>query len=61
MRLISASHHDLSEEVARGRFREDLLYRLNDYRISIPPLRARREDILHLARQFLIEANRELG
>ena len=61
VRLISASHHDLSEEVARGRFREDLLYRLNDYRISIPPLRARREDILHLARQFLIEANRELG
>lgn len=61
VRLISASHRDLTEEVTRGRFREDLLYRLNDYRISIPPLRDRREDILHLARQFLIEANGELG
>ena len=61
VRLISASHHDLSEDVAKGTFREDLLYRLCDYRISIPPLRARPEDILHLARHFLTEANLELG
>ena len=61
VRLISASHHDLAEDVAKGTFREDLLYRLCDYRIAIPPLRARQEDILHLARHFLAEANVELG
>jgi DNA-binding NtrC family response regulator len=61
VRLISASNHDLMDEVAKGTFRDDLLYRLCDYRISIPPLRARREDILHIAHQFLVEANAELG
>jgi DNA-binding NtrC family response regulator len=60
VRLICASNHDLLDAVAKGTFREDLLYRLCDYRISIPPLRARREDILHIAQQFLGEANAEL-
>jgi two-component system nitrogen regulation response regulator GlnG len=61
VRLISASHRDLAEEVAKGSFREDLLYRLCDYRIAIPPLRDRREDIPFIAGTFLNEANRELG
>ncbi|HYN79697.1 MAG TPA: sigma-54 dependent transcriptional regulator [Lamprocystis sp. (in: g-proteobacteria)] len=61
IRLISASNHDLTDAVAQHSFREDLLYRLCDYRISVPPLRARPEDILHIAQQFLIDANKELG
>jgi two-component system nitrogen regulation response regulator GlnG len=61
VRLISASNHDLTDAVTKGTFREDLLYRLCDYRIAIPPLRARPEDILHIAHQFLIDANKELG
>ena len=60
VRLVSASNHDLTDAVAKGTFREDLLYRLCDYRIALPPLRARQEDILHIAQQFLTEANREL-
>jgi len=61
VRLISASNHDLTDAVTKGTFREDLIYRLCDYRIALPPLRARPEDILHIAHQFLAEANRELG
>jgi DNA-binding NtrC family response regulator len=61
VRLISASNLDLSEAVRKGTFREDLLYRLYDYRVAIPPLRDRGQDILHIADQFLVEANQELG
>ncbi|WP_295428891.1 sigma-54 dependent transcriptional regulator [uncultured Thiodictyon sp.] len=61
VRLISASNQDLTEAVSKGTFREDLLYRLCDYRVAVPPLRARAQDILHIATQFLAEANRELG
>lgn len=60
VRLISASNRNLNECVVQGTFREDLLYRLCDYRILIPPLRERREDILHIARGFLAEVNAEL-
>jgi two-component system, NtrC family, response regulator AtoC len=52
-RLISATHRDLSKEVAAGRFREDLYYRLNVARIVIPPLRDRPEDIEPLAESIL--------
>lgn len=61
VRLISASNQDLVVAVAKGSFREDLLYRLCDYRIVVPPLRARTEDILPIALQFLAGANQELG
>ena len=52
-RIISATNADLAGEVASGRFREDLLYRLNTIEIRLPPLRERREDIAPLALHFL--------
>ena len=51
--VISATNANLSEEVAQGRFREDLLFRLNTVEIHLPPLRDRREDIPQLAGYFL--------
>jgi len=53
VRVLSATNADLLEEVAAGRFRQDLLFRLNTIEIRIPPLRERREDIALLARHFL--------
>jgi two-component system, NtrC family, response regulator AtoC len=60
-RVISATHRDLSQEVAAGRFREDLYYRLNVARIVIPPLRDRPEDIEPLAEQILRSVERRHG
>ncbi len=53
VRIFSATNADLAAEVKAGRFREDLLYRLNTIEIRIPPLRERREDIPLLAAEFL--------
>jgi DNA-binding NtrC family response regulator len=53
VRVLSATNADIDEEVAAGRFRKDLLFRLNTIEIRIPPLRERREDIPLLARHFL--------
>jgi len=53
IRVISATHRDLSKEVARGTFRQDLYYRLNVITVHIPALRERKEDILTLIRHFL--------
>jgi len=53
VRVISATNADLRAEVGAGRFREDLLFRLNTIEIRLPPLRERREDILPLAQYFL--------
>lgn len=53
VRVISATNANLTEEVAAGRFREDLLFRLNTIEIHLPPLRERREDISALASHFL--------
>jgi DNA-binding NtrC family response regulator len=53
VRLISATNSDLAAEVATGRFRQDLLFRLNTIQIHLPPLRERREDIDILAQHFL--------
>lgn len=57
LRLISATNKDLSAEVGRGHFREDLFFRLFSVEIIIPPLRERREDILPLALHFLEVTN----
>ena len=53
VRIVSATNADLREEVAAGRFRQDLLFRLNTVEIRIPPLRERRDDVLPLAEHFL--------
>ncbi len=53
VRIISATNSNLHDEVAAGRFRRDLLFRLNTIEIALPPLRDRREDIMPLANHFL--------
>jgi DNA-binding NtrC family response regulator len=57
-RIISATNSDLGEEVSAGRFRQDLLFRLNTVEILLPPLRDRREDIPLLAMHFLRQHER---
>src|SRR5205814_4093397 len=53
VRILSATNANLNEEVGQGRFRQDLLFRLNTIEIQLPPLRDRREDIPALATHFL--------
>ena len=53
VRIISATNANLIDEVAAGKFRQDLLFRLNTIEIKLPPLRDRREDIIPLANNFL--------
>jgi two-component system nitrogen regulation response regulator GlnG len=59
VRIIAATHRDLRQLIAQGRFREDLFYRLNVVPIHLPPLRDRRGDIQDLARYFLAAAARD--
>ena len=59
-RIIAASNVNVEDEIQAGRFRADLFYRLNEFGISLPALRDRREDIAHLARRFLDEVSMEL-
>jgi DNA-binding NtrC family response regulator len=60
-RVVAATNRNLDEEVARGGFREDLLYRLNVHTLITPPLRERREDIVPLAERFLEDTCRRFG
>ncbi len=61
VRVVAASNRNLEQEVATGRFREDLYYRLADVTLSLPPLREAPDTILPLALRFLREACEELG
>src|SRR5207249_8080455 len=58
VRIISATNANVSDEVAAGRFRQDLLFRLNTIEIPLPPLRDRRDDIPSLAAHFLDQHSR---
>ena len=61
VRIITATNRNLEKEVAEGRFRLDLYYRLNVFPIELPPLRERREDIPELALHFIKNFNRKTG
>jgi DNA-binding NtrC family response regulator len=60
-RILAATNVDLESHARKQLFRRDLLYRLKEFTVTVPPLRERREDIPHLATRFLDLANVELG
>ncbi|PFZ02282.1 sigma-54-dependent Fis family transcriptional regulator [Bacillus wiedmannii] len=61
VRFIAATHRNLREMVQSGEFREDLYYRLNVFEIDIPPLRERKEDMIHITEFLIKKLNGELG
>ena len=61
VRVVAATNKDLPAEIAAGRFREDLLYRLNVVPIEVPPLRARRADVAQLVAHFVSQMTRSGG
>jgi transcriptional regulator with GAF, ATPase, and Fis domain len=61
VRIITTTNRDLEEEVRKGRFRQDLYYRLNVFPITVPPLRQRKEDIPLMVQAFIERFSRKLG
>jgi DNA-binding NtrC family response regulator len=61
VRVVAATHRDLEAEVRAGRFREDLFFRIHVVELSLPPLRARGDDVLLLAQEFLVRAAARTG
>ena len=61
VRVVSSTHRDLERAIQEGEFREDLFYRLNVFRIELPPLRDRRQDIPALAAKFLRQFGLEMS
>jgi DNA-binding NtrC family response regulator len=61
VRILAATNRELERMVAQGEFRLDLFHRLNDYRIDLPPLRARGDDIVLLTEHFLVTFSKALG
>ncbi len=61
VRLITATNEDLIKQVTSGGFREDLYHRINGFRIQVPPLRERKEDILVFTEYFIHQANKEFN
>ncbi|MBC7915057.1 MAG: sigma-54-dependent Fis family transcriptional regulator [Pyrinomonadaceae bacterium] len=61
VRIIVATNENLAEAIQKGRFREDLFHRFNEFSISLPPLRKRERDIILFAQSFLDMANKELN
>jgi two-component system, NtrC family, response regulator PilR len=59
IRILSATHKDLADLVAKGQFREDLFYRINVIELHVPPLRERGEDVLMLAHHILLRLAEE--
>ena len=59
IRIVAATNRDLEKEIANGRFREDLYYRLNVVNVELPPLRSRGEDVLVIARYLISRYARE--
>jgi transcriptional regulator with GAF, ATPase, and Fis domain len=61
VRIIAATNRNLKEQIQKGKFREDLYYRLNVFPITLPPLRQRTEDIPQLIRHFVAKYNAKIG
>ncbi len=61
LRIIVATNEDLAQAIQKGRFREDLYHRFNEFNINLPPLRNRGNDIMIFAESFLKQANAELN